>query len=385
MIQRILFVTHTPEFGGAEKHLLELIRQTDHSVRCDILCYGEDFYSQALHERANVGVFRESAGRPATLWGYLATFLRHRSQEVVFVKGIADIYPWVAYLAAYLSGARRVVVIEQLIGDAAPPPLDGDGPMAMIRHLMGWRTRYMLGKWMEGRLVDATICVSEAIRRRLVEEYRYSPDKTLTIHNGVDCKYFDSAIADLPLLRERLLIKPNEVVIVCVARLSHVKRIDLLLDSLSRLSVEHGAWRCIVVGGGPLESDLRARAARLGLSCSIVFTGQVGDVRPYLKMADLFVLPSDKEGFPHALLEAMVCGLPSIATDVGGNSEAMVDGRTGFLVKPGDPQELARLIGYLLVHRDERLRMGAAAKARVHEYFDVEKTMTQIKEVLRAS
>ena len=385
MIQRILFVTHTPEFGGAEKHLIELIRRIDESVGCDILCYGEDFYSQALHERANVGVFRESAGRPVTLWGYWVTFLRHPCQEVVFVKGIADIYPWVAYLAAYLSGARRVVVIEQLIGDPSPPPLAGHRPMALLRRLTGWRTRYMLRKWLEGRLVDATICVSEAIRRRLLEEYRYSPDKTLTIHNGVDCKHFDDPIADLPLLTERITVKPNEVVIVCVARLSHVKRLDLLLDSLSRLSVEHGTWRCIVVGGGPLEIDLRALAAELGLSSSVVFTGQIGDVRPYLKMADLFVLPSDKEGFPYALLEAMACGLPSIVTDVGGNNEALVDGRTGFLVKPGNSRELARLLGYLLVHRGERLRMGVAAKARVHEYFDVDKTMTKLKEILRAS
>src|SRR5437870_2836367 len=196
MIQRILFVTHTPEFGGAEKHLIELIRRIDESVGCDILCYGEDFYSQALHERANLGVFRESAGRPVTLRGYWATFRRHPCQEAVFIKGIADIYPWVAYLAAYLSGARRVVVIEHLIGDPSPPPLAGHGPMALLRRLMGWRTRYMLIKWLEGRLVDATICVSEAIRRRLLEEYRYSPDKTLTIHNGVDCKHFDDPIED---------------------------------------------------------------------------------------------------------------------------------------------------------------------------------------------
>jgi len=385
VVQRILFVTHTPEFGGAEKHLIELMRRIDESVGCDILCYGEDFYSQPLQGRANVGVFRESAGRPVTLWGYRATFLRHPCQEVVFVKGIADIYPWFAYLAAYLSGARRVVVIEHLVGDSIPPPLAGHGPRVIIRRLMGWRTRYLLRKWMEGWLVDATICVSEAIRRRLVEEYRYSPDKTLTIHNGIDCKYFDDSIADVPVLKESITIKPDEVVIVCVARLSHVKRIDLLLDSLSQLSVEHGAWKCIVVGGGPLESDLRARATELGLSSSIVFTGQVGDVRPYLKMADLFVLSSDKEGFPYALLEAMVCGLACVVTDVGGNNEALVDGRTGFLVKPGNSQELARSIGYFLVHRDERRRMGVAGKARVHECFDVEKTMTHIKEILRAS
>jgi len=385
MMQRILFVTHTPEFGGAEKHLIELIRRIDESVGCAILCYGEDFYSQALGERSNVRVFRESAGRPATIWGYWATFLHHRCQKVVFVKGIADIYPWVAYLAAYLSGARRVVVIEQLIGDPSPPPLAGHGPIALLRRLTGWRTRYMVKKWLEGRVVDATICVSEAIRRRLVEEYRYSPVKTLTIHNGVDCKHFDDPIADLPLLRERIARRSNEVVIVCVARLSHVKRLDLLLDSLSHLSVEHGAWRCIIVGGGPLESDLRARAAELGLSSSIVFTGQVGDVRPYLKMADLFVLPSDKEGFPHALLEAMACALPSIVTDVGGNSEALVDGQTGFLVKPGNSRQLARLIGYLLVHCGERRRMGVAAKERVHACFDVVTTMTQIKEILRVS
>ena len=161
-------------------------------------------------------------------------------------------------------------------------------------------------------------------------------------------------------------MKPNEVVIVCVAHLSHVKRLDLLLDSLSRLSVEHGAWRCIVVGGGLLEIDLRARAAELGLSSSIVFTGQIGDVRPYLTMADLFVLPSDKEGFPHALLEAMACGLPSIVTDVGGNNAALVDDRTGFWAKPGNSRELARLIGYLLVHRSEPLRMGVLQQK--HEY-----------------
>lgn len=145
MAQRILFFTHTPESVGAEKHLIELIRRLDESVESRILCFGCDFYSKPLHERANLRVIHK-------LGAHWSTFVKHDSHGVGFVKGIADIYPWFANLAAYSSGARRVVVIEQLIGDSSPPSIAGRSLTAIIRRLIGWRTRYLLGKWARYRV-----------------------------------------------------------------------------------------------------------------------------------------------------------------------------------------------------------------------------------------
>jgi glycosyltransferase involved in cell wall biosynthesis len=205
----------------------------------------------------------------------------------------------------------------------------------------------------------------------------------MTIFNGVDLKHFNSraynSAKDMDSLRASTSLGP---IIVCVARLSRQKRIDILLEALSLVRVSHPACKCIIVGSGPLEGELHAHSTRLGLAAIVDFVGHVEDVRPYLQKADLFVLSSEREGLPLSLGEAMAHGVPCIATDVGGNREIIAHGNTGLIVEPGSPEQLAQAIDYLLVHPEERSRMAANGKRRVQEHFNIDKTMKRLIDVL---
>ena len=108
------------------------------------------------------------------------------------------------------------------------------------------------------------------------------------------------------------------------------------------------------------------------------------DVRSHLRQADLFVLSSDKEGLPLALLEAMACGLPAVVTEVGRTGEVVVHHETGVLVKRGDPDELARGIGYLLADSGARKKMGLAARRRIHQHFEIDQAMNRPLSVIVA-
>lgn len=139
---------------------------------------------------------------------------------------------------------------------------------------------------------------------------------------------------------------------------------------------------CLIIGDGPLETELRATSEALGIAASVTFLGRAEDVRPYLELGDIFVLPSTWEGLPLVLLEAMAYGLPCVATDVGGNREVVVHGETGLIVKSGSPEELAEAALYLTEHKTERERMGLKARQRVEDFFDVEKGMAKIESII---
>jgi len=379
----VVFIPQTPDFGGAEKHLIEVARALDPSRESVIWYYPIDFYSAFLQDRPNV----KTLARPGkislrTVWGFWAGLVRLRPSVVVFVKGVFNAYPWYAYLAARYSGAGRLIAIEHLIADSPPPPDARTGIIGRLCRAVGWRARFLLGKRLQGRLADLTVCVSDAVRQRLVMEYKYPAAKTVTLYCGIDLKGFTPA-EGAPDGRSPSA-PGGPVRLVCVARLSPVKRIDLLLEALAMLPAAGPAWKCTIVGGGRLEGDLRAKSEALGLAAAVQFTGHVEDVRPYLEKADVCVLSSEKEGLPLSLVEAMAFGLPCVVTDVGGNREIVLHRKTGLLVEFGSPEALASAIEDLLAHPEERQRMGEEARKYVHQRFDASRSLQRYRELLTA-
>jgi glycosyltransferase involved in cell wall biosynthesis len=116
----------------------------------------------------------------------------------------------------------------------------------------------------------------------------------------------------------------------------------------------------------------------LNLSDRFHFVGGVANLREYLSTADIFVLPSRSEGFSNAIVEAMAASLPVVATDVGGNAEAVIDGVSGFIVPSEDPAALAAAIGGLLSDPSRAQEMGAAGKTLASEKFTTDAMMHQI-------
>jgi glycosyltransferase involved in cell wall biosynthesis len=215
-----------------------------------------------------------------------------------------------------------------------------------------------------------------------VRDYRFPPEKTVTIHNGVSVSTFCPSGSEGIAVRDTLGLHPEEFVLVCTARLSGEKGIDILLLAMSELLRRNVSCKCIIVGDGYLRENLSEQVRELGLAGHIFLLGFQKDVRPYLLAANAFVLTSHSEGLPFAILEAMACGLPCIVTNVGGNAEAVVHNVTGLLVKAGCPGEVAEAVSYLWTHPEERARMSQTARLRVCEEFDMEAKMAEIKRVI---
>lgn len=197
------------------------------------------------------------------------------------------------------------------------------------------------------RISDAIICVSE-YDRRLALHLGVGNEALLTrIHNGV---------LDVPPEMRADHSGNGPVKIISVARLDAQKDHALLIDALA--TIKDIPWELELIGDGPLTESIRARAHSLGIGERILFAGLCNDVPVRLSNADLFVLASGFEGFPLSILEAMRANLPVIASDVGGVSESVVEGTTGFLVPKGDKDALADRLRLLITDPELRKRLG---------------------------
>jgi glycosyltransferase involved in cell wall biosynthesis len=128
----------------------------------------------------------------------------------------------------------------------------------------------------------------------------------------------------------------------------------------------------MIVGEGPDRRELEQEIRRLGLTSQVQLAGERRDVPKLLARADFFVLSSASEGLPVSVLEAMAAGLPVVAARVGGVPEVVLDGRTGVLFRPRDPEELAAALERLVAQPALRRRLGSAGRARAEEWFDLE-------------
>ncbi|HEX7130037.1 MAG TPA: glycosyltransferase [Rhodanobacteraceae bacterium] len=185
------------------------------------------------------------------------------------------------------------------------------------------------------------------------------------IPNGVDTRRFAPvAPAVRTRLREELGCAPGELLVGCVAGLHPVKRHVDLVEAFARVHAQLPQARLLLVGDGRMRDVLEARIASLGLLGVVRLLGERRDISRVLPALDLFALASESEGMSNAVLEAQSCGLPVVATHVGGNPE-LVDEHCGVLVAPKDPPALAHAILELLPDAARRIRLGAAARARV--------------------
>ena len=382
--KKILFLTKTPTYGGTEQHLTDLIERLPRSqVQVVIACLHCDVYTHPLNQERGLGITILQGLTCKTWVQYWWLFLKIRPQVIVFVNGWLGLFPWYAYAAAKLSGARRIVAIEQLIAEPSLPQLSAkNNLMSRLRKVVGWRARYLFKMRLPGLLCNVTIAVSHAVRDQLVNGYGFPPHKTITIFNGVDLRQYHCTPNPTGKVRSQFGIGPNEEVLVCAASLVQQKRVDILLEALSRVIKRHHLCRCLILGDGPLRESLSRLTESLGLVSSVTFVGHVKDVRPFLEIASMFVLSSDKEGLPLALLEAMASGLPCIVTDAGGNREAVIHENTGLVVPPRSPNMMADAIVRLLGNKEERKRMGTNARTFVEEHFNKDVIMKKVEAML---
>ena len=378
---KILFVTHTKEYGGLERHVLFMVRRLLRSQhQTSIFNLGPDLYTAHLEcdEVDRVGV--NSKPEPLSFWGWYREFRNARPDVIVFSAGWAGAFPF-GSIAALLAGIPRRISIQQLL-TPPPPPVDGTSPLSALRRLVGGRARRLLGMKVTARYFDRTICVSDAVRKSLIKDYGFPATKMITIHNCVSVSTFTPSMTARQSVRTMLGVGSEEFLLVCAARLSAVKRIDILLQAVAQVLSEGLQCKCVIVGDGPLKEQLLQQSREMGLSSYVFFQGFKADIRPYLQSGSAFVLTSRTEGLPLSVLEAMACGLPCIVTDVGGNSEAVAQNVTGLVVAPDSVSAVAAAISYLITHPRECAQMSKAAREKACDEFDIDKIMDAIERVI---
>jgi len=222
--------------------------------------------------------------------------------------------------------------------------------------------------------VDLVLAVCEEVRQHSIVTDRFPPNRVITLHNGIDLSLAD-ALSSAPASRATLGIPEHPLVITTVGNIRYVKGIDTLVRTAHLLRANHPALVFLIVGStedrayfGAVLQSIRS----LGLGSNFVFTGAREDVLNILKASDIFCLPSRTEGFSNALIEAMACRLPCVATNVGGNPEAIVNGRSGFLVPPEEPRLLAQRLEQLVTSPSLRTSFGTEARRIVEEKFSFE-------------
>jgi len=377
---KILFVTNTGEFGGLERHVLYMVRSLRRSgVRSSIFNLGPDLFTAHLHPDETAQVSIACKKEPMSFWGWCQLFRDIRPDVVVLCYGWIGAFPF-ASVAAWLAGIPKRFSIQQLL--TPPPPKVEGRSFSVLRRLVGGRTRRLVGWRVSAYFYHRIICVSNAVRKSLVMDYRFPESKTITIYNCVSVSEFYPSEQAGAAVRTRLGVGSDEFLLVCSARLSEIKRIDILLQAMARVLRDGVRCKCVIVGDGPLRERLLEQARHMNLSGHVFFEGFQEDVRPYLQASSAFVLTSRAEGLPLAILEAMACGLPGVVTDVGGNAEAITHNVHGLVVPPGSPEAVAEAISYLVTHPLERAQMSKMARARACEVFDTEKSMAEIRNVI---
>lgn len=219
------------------------------------------------------------------------------------------------------------------------------------------------------RRVAAVVAVSAATRDAL-RDAGVPADRLHLVENAIDVdRVAAEAAAGRDAVRRAWALAEGERAVVALGRFSPEKGHATLVDAFRTVVADVPTARLVLVGDGVLEADLRRAAAALPAGC-VVFAGWRTDPARCLGAADVFVLPSLREGLPLAVLEAMAAGVPVCATAVGGVPEALDGGACGVLVAPGDAPGLADALRRLLRSPDEAGRWAAAARARVRARYD---------------
>ncbi len=236
-----------------------------------------------------------------------------------------------------------------------------------------WLYRYM------NRFTTRLVANSERVKQTIIEVEGVASEKVDVLYNGVDTARYAPGSGD-PAVARSLGVPDHARVVGIVANLRPVKDHALFLQAAKRVSEQIEQAAFLLVGTGPLRDELARLADELGIADRVFFSDGRGEVPDHLSRMDVACLTSRTEGFSNAILEYMAAGLPVVATDVGGNGEALENGVSGYLVEDREPDALARPVVELLTDGAKREQMGRAGLERCRKMFDIRRAVRRYEE-----
>jgi glycosyltransferase involved in cell wall biosynthesis len=361
VMHRILYIDSSEGiFGGGQISLLELLAHMDTTKSLPFVIVGEE--GKLIKEVKKLGIECSLLPMPSFKWlnplpffaGFWRIFNFVRKQKIKLIHSNTS-------RAALYAGPMAKILSIPLIWHVRVPPPDN----LLDRFLVLFSSRI--------------IAVSRAVKRRFAW---LKKDIVETIYNGVDTRKFSPGLAQ-DNLTKKFQIDSQDILIGTVGRLSPEKGLEYLFLAVRELVNVYPRTKVLIVGDGDKKYrlSLQEKVKDLELSPHIFFVGIYEDVPQILRCLDIFSLPSLTEGFNRSLLEAMACGLPVVATAVGGNVEIVQDGVNGLLVPPSNPGALASAIAELLKDKEKARKMGLEGTLLVKENFSIDINVRKIEKL----
>ena len=344
--RRVMFLTTNMPVGGAETLLVNLVRGLDRkNFLPEIACLKDRGpLGEMLAAEMPVHCHLIAGKYDLRVLPKLTRLLRARHIDAVVVVGAGDKMFW-GRLAAFAAGVPVV---------------------ACALHSTGWPdTIGHLNRFLTP-LTDAFIGVAQAHGDHLIHTEGFSKDKVVVIPNGVDTDRFSPSIAESEVRRE-LGLAPTTPVAGIIAALRPEKNHALFLRIAERVVAEIPEAAFLIVGDGPCRDELVRLQHQLGLSDHVRFLGTRHDIPQVLSAMDVFVLTSHNEANPVCVLEALSCGVPVVAADVGSLRETVEHGASGWLVPPSELTNFVRRVVDLLSDPLEARGMGQTGREIVQE------------------
>jgi glycosyltransferase involved in cell wall biosynthesis len=357
---RVLHLITSFEIGGTERQAVELLKRLNgerYDVRLAVLRKEGPFYQEIEQRFPDVPEFPLTSFYDANAVKQLARLRRLMLREKIDILHAHDFY-------------------SSLIG-AAAARLSGVRVIASQRHLkLSDRRAHKWGTRMIHRLANRILVNSQAIREHIINNDGAQPGKIVVVKNGIVPASSSNSCDEL---RIELGLDKNVTLVGIVARLQTVKGHRFFVEAAVEVLRSRPNAHFVLVGDGPLRTEIENQAARLGISDHVHLLGDRSDTSRLVSAFDLLVLASLHEGLPNAVMEAMGAGVAVVATSVGGTKELIIDGETGYLAPPANSAALADRIIFALGDESHRDEIVSAARLKITSAFGIEKMVRSVE------
>ena len=353
---RVLIFTNSFRIGGSEGQAIQLIRHLDRSrFEVYVACFDREgpLLDQLPLDLQAVEAFPlKSFADPGTIRQvikFIAFLRKNRIQVVQTFDFYTNIF---GIPLAKLAGIPITI--------------------ASRRDFSFKRTKgQLIAEWASFRLASKVVTNAEAIKRRLIEEKWLPEDRVHVIYNGLDLHRFS---LEMPCDHYH---RSEAITFGVIANLRPEKGHLTFVRAAQQMAQAHPKARFVLIGDGVMRARIQDAVREAGLTERFEFVGAVKNVPLILQSIDVVVSPSDTEGLPNAVLEAMAAGKPVVATDTGGTRELVSEGVTGYLVPVGDARMMANRMSDLYLSPAMQKSMGGKARRKVEESFTVEQIARQ--------
>lgn len=348
---KVVVYTDAMGVGGAEISLGHLVAHVASDIKVTVIGVSQIVADMIVAKRPQVTCIVLPAKGWRSLTAHIATFNQLRP-DIVHLNLCT---PWacaIGLTAALTLSAARVVRVDQL-------------PLRTTDAIELWRTRFLSLR------VDAHVAVGEASARRMEDFYALGRNTVLSVPNGVP---------DMDMNVTASLVRKDDALIIgSVGRLDRMKAHDILLQAITQVD----DVQVIILGEGEQRAALEQLAIDLGIRDRVALLGWVDDPRAYLSNFDVFVLPSRSEGFPLAIVEAMLASRPVVATKVGSIAEAVIHQETGLLIEKDDIDGLAAALRCLKADAALRDRLGQRGREVAIAHFTATQMAKRYEQIWR--